>query len=240
MMKDIEPVSSDCLFPIVAVGIGPGDPELITVKGFKALQQADVIFYPASKKSKDNEQSFSRKIIENYGVGADLHPLLFPMNGKNRAAFYKAAYNIILHARKLGKRVVVVSEGDVLFYSTFGYLLELANADGVPCELIPGIPAFIHGASEMKQPLVDGRQSFAILARPDSFEQIRQGLEINDVLVVMKMSVLNDWGDFLNNCCRPFFYAEKLGTAEQFVSSSAQEIGLRDIPYFSIIIFKKK
>ena len=227
------------LSPIVAVGIGPGDPELITVKGLKALQQADVIFYPASKKSGDAEQSFSKKIIDCYGLKGDLKPLLFPMTGKNRSAFYREAYETILQARNAGKRVVVVSEGDVLFYSTFGYLLELANAGGVPCELIPGIPAFIHGGAEMKQPLVDGRETLGILPRPESFDQVRQRLDTTDVLVVMKMSVLKDWGSFLATCTRPFFYSEKLGTAEQFVSSSADEIGGRIIPYFSIIIFKK-
>lgn len=237
-MNDLNNKSTK-LYPITGVGIGPGDPELITVKGLKALQKADVIFYPASALGEKAEKSFSRKIIQAYNLTGKLKPLLFPMTGLNRQEFYQEAFKSVLEAFYAGFKVVVVSEGDLLFYSTFGYLLELANEHHIPCELIPGIPAFILGGATSHAPLVDGEQSFGILARPESFDQLEEKLQNTDVLVVMKPSVLKNWGTFLKHCNRPFFYAEKLGTEEQFVSSNHEDISQRTVPYFSIIIFRK-
>ena len=227
------------LHPIKAVGIGPGDPELITLKGLKALEQADVIFYPVTKLEKGNEQSFSRKIIEAYQLSAPLQALLFPMTGENRQGFYKEAFVTIKTAREEGKKVVVVSEGDILFYSTFGYLLEMANQEGVACEMIPGIPAFISGASELKQPLVSGDQTLSIIAAPKTFAQIDEQLNTTDVVVIMKPSVLKGWVQFLSTCQRSFSYIEKVGTNEQFVCNDTKQLIGRTIPYFSIIILGK-
>ena len=226
--------------PIVAVGIGPGDPELISLKGLKALRQADVVFYPASVLNEKREHSFSRKIIDAYGLENELRPLRFPMSGRNREQFYREAFKILADERQQGKKVSIVSEGDILFYSTFGYLLEMANEEGVPCELIPGIPAFILGGTVLNEALVSGQQSFGVLPGPQSYVDIYDKLLSTDVLVIMKASMLDNWPEFLRRCDRPFFYAEKLGTSEQFSTRSIEELENREIPYFSIFIFKPK
>lgn len=226
-------------FPIVAVGIGPGDMELITVKGLKALQKAEVVFYPISKKTENGEVSFSKAIIDQYQLTAELRPLHIPMTGKGQDAIYRMAFTEIKSAYLEGKRVAVVSEGDLLFYSTFGYILPLIQAENIPTELIPGIPAFILGGAATEASLVDGKQAITVLPRPESFEHLEEHLASVEVLVVMKMSLLKGWADYLTTCNRPFFYCEKLGTPDQFITSSAEELKHRDIPYFSIIIFKK-
>ena len=226
-------------YPLTAVGIGPGDPDLISLKGYKALQNAGVVFYPVSAMGEKGEKSFSRKILDAYELAAELRPLHFPMNGRNRMEFYRKAYAQIRDEWVKGTRVAVVSEGDLLFYSTFGYLLELANADGVPCELVPGIPAFILGGAVAARSLVDGRQRFGILPGPKTFEQIGQQLQTNEVLVIMKPSIIKKgWDEFLKKCGRPFFYAEKLGTADQYTTTSAEAMCERKVPYFSVIIFR--
>ncbi len=232
--------SNNTRHPVSAVGIGPGDPDLISVKGLKALQQAEVIFYPASPAADDTTNSFSFKILQHYKLQGELTPMIIPMKESNRTENYRKVYEQIRNAFQQGKRVAVVSEGDLLFYSTFGYLLEHIKADRIPVCLIPGIPAFILGASAMQESLVDGNDSFRILARPKSFEQIESLLEQTNTLVVMKMSILKDWYRFLTHCEKPFFYAEMLGTDRQFATSSAQDLEHRVIPYFSIIILKNK
>lgn len=224
--------------PIIAVGIGPGNPDLITVKGLKALQQAQIIFYPATKISSTEEQSFSKKILQAYSLTATLQPLLLPMTGLNRSSNYAGAFKTIKTARESGKRVVVVSEGDSLFYSTTGYIVEYAEKAAIPYEVIPGIPAFIAGASEMKKPLVSGTQSFMIIAAPESFGQLQHHIDKTDVLVVMKPSTLKGWDSFLPICGKKFFYAEKIGTADQFLCNSISDLKGRKIPYFAIFIFR--
>ena len=222
---------------LTGVGLGPGDPELITVKGLKALLAADVVFYPATDISEGGQVSFSARILDGLNLNVPCKPLLIPMSGKNREQNYGKAFEIIEQNYNSGKNVVVVSEGDLLFYSTFGYLLKIANEKKIKCELIPGIPAFIAAGAEGQQAIVEGNQQFSVIARPKSFDEIEAALENNSTLVVMKMSVLDNWYVFLKNCKRPFFYIERVGTTQQFSTSDYKDLEFRKIPYFSLILF---
>jgi precorrin-2/cobalt-factor-2 C20-methyltransferase len=225
-------------YPLTGVGLGPGDPELITVKGLKALKQADVIFYPATSRDEGQIISYSKKILDYFSLEATCKPMLFPMKSKHRGDYYEIAYKAIRQDMQRGYRVAAVSEGDLLFYSTFGYLMKMAQADKLTCELIPGIPAFIHSAAIGQKPLLEDQEGLTVIARPHSFDQIQQSLSTGHTLVVMKMSLLRDnWPDFLAKCRNSFFYIEKAGTAEQFSTTLADDLINRPIPYFSLIIF---
>ncbi len=222
---------------LIGVGLGPGDPELITLKGLKALKNADVIFYPATDMSATNQISFSARILDALDLDTPCVPLHIPMSGKNRAENYKKAFDIIYKEYQAGKSVAVVSEGDLLFYSTFGYLLELAKEHQLEVELIPGIPAFIAAGSQAERAIVEGNKQFKVIARPGNFDEITIGLQNNATLVVMKISVLEDWYAFLKQCKRPFFYIERVGTEHQFSTTDIKDLAFRKIPYFSLIIF---
>ena len=225
-------------YPITGIGLGPGDPELITVKGLKALQVADVIFYPATSRQAGLIVSYSKKMLDYFSLNATCKPMLFPMKSTNRTDNYELAYQAIRQDVLQGHRVAIVSEGDLLFYSTFGYLLKLALADSLPCTLIPGIPAFIHAAAIGQRPLLEDQEGLTVMARPESFTEIQKALDTGHTLVVMKMSLLrDDWPAFLANCGHPFFYIEKAGTPEQFTATMADALINRPIPYFSLIIF---
>ncbi|GAF02089.1 precorrin-2 C(20)-methyltransferase [Saccharicrinis fermentans] len=222
---------------LTGVGLGPGEPELITVKGLRALQAADIIFYPATKVGGGNNVSFSARILDALELKVTCAPLYIPMSGKNRADNYQVAFDAIKKEYDAGRHVAVVSEGDLLFYSTFGYLLDLAKKEQMNYELIPGIPAFIAAGSQGVQAIVEGNQAFKVIARPDSFEQIEEALKENVTLVVMKMSVLKDWYLFLKNSSHAFFYIEKVGTDQQFSTTEDKDLECRTIPYFSLIVF---
>ena len=220
---------------LTGVSLGPGDPELITVKGLGRLQNADIILFPATDRS--HQKSFSRKVLEHLKIETERRPLLIPMTGKNRSVHYEEAWQQVKEQMSQGKNVVVASEGDALFYSTFGYLLKRARAEAVQVEVIPGIPAFIAAGAQGDWPIVDGQTGVEVMARPESFEQLNQALTEPKTLVVMKMSVLKGWTPFLKQCRRSFLYVESLGTTDQFVATTAREIENREIPYFSLIIF---
>ncbi|WP_421920769.1 precorrin-2 C(20)-methyltransferase [Marinifilum sp.] len=221
---------------LIGVGLGPGDPELITLKGLNALKSADLIFYPASDIYKSNTKSFSLEILDQLEIETECVPLLIPMTGKNRDAHYRNAFNKIQNELAKGKNVAVVSEGDALFYSTFGYLIKLAQDTNVECQVIPGVPAFIATGAEGEKPVTEGNQTLKVIARPNNFEEIEEALKENQTLVVMKMSVLDNWHDFLKKQNRSFFYIERVGTAQQYSTSNVQNLKLRTIPYFSLII----
>lgn len=221
---------------LTAIGIGPGDPELITVKGLKALQKADVVYYPASKLTETEENSFSRKIIDAYDLKCPCKPILFPMTGKGRDEFYREAYETLKN-ESVDKDVVIVNEGDLLFYSTYGYIQKLANQDKLECNLIPGIPAFVAASSVMKESLVDGNTSLQVMAKPNSIEEVKAALEKDISLVVMKAKFVKGWYPFLKELKRPFFYVEKVGTPEEYFTFDAEDLKDREIPYFATILF---
>ncbi len=226
-------------FPLTGVAIGPGDPELISLKALKHLQQADVVYFVTSKIEDNLIQSFSKQIIDAYNLKVLCKPLLFPMLGKNRDQFYQNAYQTLKADVKIGLRVCMVSEGDLGFYSTFGYILKLAKADSLPVICIPGIPAFIAGAAQATTPIVDGNYSFINLALPESFNEIETELATNKAVVVMKMKVLSGWFNFLKNIKREFVYIEKTGTTDEFTTSNYMDLENRKIPYFALILFPK-
>lgn len=224
---------------LTGIGLGPGDPEMVTLKALKALRQADVVYYPATCSESGSVKSFSLEILQQLDITTKCRPLIIPMTDKNRDEIYRKAYQIIKRSLEEGKEVAVVNEGDVFFYSTFGYLIKMAKADNVECCVISGITAFIAAGSLGISPIVEGNSGLNLIARPNSFAQISQKLHANpdDTLVVMKMKVLIGWYDFLKKCSRPFLYVEKTGTIDEFVTSNAEDLKDREIPYFSVIIF---
>lgn len=225
-------------YPLIGVALGPGDPELITVKGLKALQDADVIYYPASVVDGDNIASFSKPILDAHALETECKPLCFPMTGKNREAFYQEAYEVLNADVLAGKKVVIVNEGDLLFYSTFGYVLAIAKADGMVVEAISGIPAFVASGAAALTPIVEGNTTFTVIARPQSFEQIKEAIDNKCSVVVMKMKVLKGWYDFLKEEKCPFTYIEKVGTAQQYITSDIDDLKDRVLPYFALIMFE--
>jgi precorrin-2/cobalt-factor-2 C20-methyltransferase len=222
---------------LTGVALGPGDPELITVKGLKALQKADVVYYPATELSDKGATSFSVRILDELNIDTPCEPLLIPMMGKDRQKHYQNAFDTICRSVEAGKDVVVVSEGDLLFYSTFGYIYALAVESGLDCDLVPGVPAFIAGGAMGKSAIVEGKQSLKVIARPQNYDQIEEALQENGTVVVMKMSVLKEWEQFLAKLNRRFLCVERVGPPQQFATSDIAEVSSRRIPYFSLIIF---
>jgi precorrin-2/cobalt-factor-2 C20-methyltransferase len=221
---------------LIAVGLGPGDPGLLTLNGFNALQNANVIYYPASKLTESSVSSFSLNILESLGLSKELKAYYIPMNSPKRNTFYDEAFNAIWADYDKGNHVVIVSEGDILFYSTFGYLWKRIQSAGIPCELIPGIPAFIAAGATGSFPIVEGNHSLQVLSCPESNEDIHKKIILGSTLIVMKLTKLKDLLALLTEIEFPFLYVERVGMQNQFISNNPSEIAKRRIPYFSILI----
>lgn len=221
---------------ITAVGLGPGDAELLTIKGYKTLKNADIIFYPASSVDNENIQSFSLKILAQLDLNVPVHALEIPMNSKKRGKYYKEAYLHIKQTYEEGKNIVIVSEGDILFYSTFGYLLEYIQNDNLQYSLVPGIPAFIAAGSQGNFPLVDGSKQIRVIACPKSIEELHSERKEGETLVVMKLSKIKNWDSFFENTQSLFLYVERVGTEHQFVTGNPNDLIGRRIPYFALLI----
>ncbi|MCK4847307.1 MAG: precorrin-2 C(20)-methyltransferase [Deltaproteobacteria bacterium] len=177
------------------IGVGPGDPELITVKGLNALKRADVIFAP---KATIKGESLAREIVE--GLFADKKDeekkefieLEFPMTKdeeelKNR---YATSARLILDAMKADKVVAYLTIGDPLLYSTYIYLLDALKelAPKVVVETIPGIAAYSALAASLNYSLVEKDARIAICPVPKKMTELREVIESNDTTVIMKVA----------------------------------------------------
>jgi precorrin-4/cobalt-precorrin-4 C11-methyltransferase len=124
-------------FPVIFLGAGPGDPELITVKGQQALARADVVFYAGSL--------VSASLLGWAGPGAELIDTA-PLD-LNRIV------TGIIDAHRAGKRVVRVHSGDTALFSAMQEQLEILEKEEVPCQVIPGVTAAAAAAAALAQEL---------------------------------------------------------------------------------------
>ena len=124
-------------YPILFISLGPGDPELITLKGWKALQAADIVFCPETEGRNGERTSRAANIVRWLGVGDDhIRRFLLPMS-KRREAALQAYDGVYAEARALqdeGLHVCIVAEGDAGFYSSVHYVFERLRADGRAAE----------------------------------------------------------------------------------------------------------
>jgi|Deesub1362A_J573_1020465.scaffolds.fasta_scaffold01086_7 precorrin-4/cobalt-precorrin-4 C11-methyltransferase len=113
------------LYPVVFVGAGPGDPELITVKGQKALTDADLILYAGSL--------VSETLLELAKPGAEIVDTA-PLG-------LEAILSRIIHSHREGKRVVRLQSGDPGLFSAMQEQVDALQREGIPCRVIPGVTA---------------------------------------------------------------------------------------------------
>ncbi|OHX65868.1 precorrin-2 C(20)-methyltransferase [Flammeovirga pacifica] len=227
---------------IYGVSLGPGDPDLITVKGLKTLKKVDLIYYPGSIFSDGKKQSYSLKILE--GLNIDSKKLRgFYMKMTMDRQFVHSVYdetcqNIISEVTK-GKKIAIVCEGDLSTYSSFSYLLERFQKHQLQVTLIPGITSFHLGASESQTPLALLNETIKILPFFDSRENIEKVLEETNTIILMKIkSVMHQIIPMLKENNLSFTYCEALGTPQQFMTSSLDDLKDRKVPYFSLMIIK--
>lgn len=228
---------------IFGVSLGPGDPELITVKALRVLRESDLIFYPGSIKQDGRTDSYVRPMLDSYGLAPEnLQGFYLNMNLNRSVAeeTYRETASAIVSAWSAGKKVSIVCEGDLSFYASFSYLLEKLQQLQIPLELIPGINSFSLAAARHQIPLCLQREKLGFLPLEASMELIEEMLHAFDTLVLMKVRI--GWKHLYPRLLESkltCYYAEKLGTADEFISTSLKELKGREIPYFSLLIIKK-
>ena len=128
---------------IYGVSLSPGDPELITLKGLRVLQQADRIYYPGSLLSDGNTTSFSLSILKNYNLDESKFQGMFLSMSDNREDAlntYTTTFYHLLADYKKGLQIAIVSEGATSFYTTFAYLLTHIKQHQLILKLYPVFP----------------------------------------------------------------------------------------------------
>ena len=171
----------------IGVGVGPGDPELITLKAARLIQQADVISYIGNAAGDSQARDIALQVLAEVKAGQIELPVVMPMFEDRSAAnlAYDQAAVDIKAAIDSGKQVVFLCEGDPLFFGSFAYLLERLQ-DSVSTEVVPGISSVHAAASALQLPLTMLKESFAVVSGRHNSEFLMQTLTQYDSVVIMK------------------------------------------------------
>lgn len=221
---------------LIGIGVGPGDPELITVKAIKAIRSAPAVAFISA----NGRPSMARQIAaEHIGASAKEIKVTLPMHPSPEIAqsAYDEGASRISAELEQGKDTAVLCEGDPLFYGSFGHILGRLH-NQYPVEIVPGVSSVMAAAAAAEQPLAFGAEAFSVLPATMSEENLSTRLKAADAAVIMKLgrhiekvrTVLESLG-----LVERAIYVERASGAEQKIVPFA-ELDRVDIPYFSLIL----
>lgn len=229
---------------VIGVSLGPGEPELITLKALKVLQQSDAIYCPGTRTKEGITKSRSREILERLPIeNRFVHCFTISMSkdrtGVNRV--YDEVCEEIVQRVQAGETVSITAEGDVGFYSSGNYLFEKLQQAGVPISMIAGIPAFIAAGALAGLHIVKQEEKLIVFPGKVSSCELQQFFGEGYVMVIMKLSqCAKDVHDFVSQCPNgKYHYYENIGTPDEYYTTRREEMLTKDFPYFSLMIIQK-
>jgi precorrin-2/cobalt-factor-2 C20-methyltransferase len=229
---------------IIFVSLGPGDPELITVKGLKALSQADVIFCPSTILSNGGISSRAKDILLELGIdNGKIIPFEVPMNKDRTEAMssYKNVSLKIAEQYKKGYKIAVTAEGDAGFYSSVRYISENLHQQNIATKQIAGIPAFIACGALANLHIVKQEEELIVIPGISTYENLKENVEEGKSVVIMKPSQCeSSIKKLLSEGGILFHYFENVGVPKkEFYTKDVEKIRNRIFPYFSLLIIHK-
>jgi len=175
----------------IGIGVGPGDPELITVKAVKALKMVDVVSVPkAHADTSSMALGMVKHILEEREKPPEVLELVFPMTKDELEVKRLWAKNAGIVAEKVesGKVIAFITLGDPMFYSTFIYLFQSLRQKypEVKLEIIPGVTSLTACAASAQIPLAEKEEVIAIIPSDLDSKFIEETAKHADNLVFMK------------------------------------------------------
>ena len=228
----------------VGVGVGPGDPELITVKALRTLQSAPAVAYFAAT----NRPSNARAVVSTYLRDSQIEMRLeYPVTTEALpdgvsyetllADFYDDSAKAIAEVLDAGKDVAVLCEGDPFFYGSFMYIHNRLR-ERYTVDVIPGVPSILAGAAVLGTPLVCLNEVLTVLSGVLPADELATRLREADAAVVMKLgrnlAKVREAVTVAGLLDRAF-YVERATMATQRVLRLA-DIDPSTSPYFSMVV----
>ena len=229
---------------LYGVGVGPGDPELITLKAAKLISEADVVAYHSGTAGRSIARTIADSLIRDETIeelliypvttGTTGHPLGY--YGAVEDFYDESAERLEKHL-DAGRTVVVLAEGDPLFYSSYMYLHDRL-ADRYPSELVPGVTSISAAASAIATPLARHEDILTVLPGTLPVPELARRLADTDAAAIMKLGrTFAGVREALRQAGRldDATYVERASTGEQRTLPVA-EVDPAEVPYFSMII----
>jgi len=230
---------------LYGLGVGPGDPELITLKSMQILNKVDIVFAASSTK---NNYSLAVSIAKPHIPEATLIKMLaFPMIkdiSKAKKIWEEHAHSIIKELVN-GKDVAFVTLGDCMTYSTYGYILKHISmlAPDISIVSVPGITSYQAAAARINKPLVEGEESLTIVSgieggnalrelksRQSNMVFLKAYKNINDIVSAIEEADLLDTSVGITNC----------GLAEEKIIKDVKSFTQMPPEYWTLIMTKPK
>lgn len=229
---------------LYGIGVGPGDPDLITVKAVKLLGEVGAIFTASSSA---NDFSLALNIASPH-LPRDIkvHHLAFPMT-KDKAITGKAwreNADIIAGEVSKGKDVAFLTLGDPLTYSTFGYILQKMEEfhPEIAVESIPGITSYQAAAARINRPLVEAEESLLLTSGAFGGANVRKfGDSVENVVLLKAYKNVPDIIDALDGAdmLGDSTAVSKCGRENESITRDLRLLAEREPDYWTLVIAKK-
>ncbi|MCI0183077.1 Cobalt-precorrin-2 C(20)-methyltransferase [Acidibacillus sp. S0AB] len=230
---------------LYGVGVGPGDPELLTIKAYRYLKECQVIAYP---KKRMGGRSYALDIVELYVNPQEktMLGLIFPMTkdqSELTARWNKTVDEVTAHLLEQ-RDVAFVTEGDPMLYSTFIHMARLLKErfPDIPIVTVPGISSVNAAASRLSVPLADGDEVVAIVPATEDMAGMRERLRDHDCVVFLKVAkVLDPMIQLLEemklvDCA---MVVTKVTSSEEVVWRNVRDLRGAELNYLTLMVVKK-
>jgi precorrin-2/cobalt-factor-2 C20-methyltransferase len=236
---------------LVGIGVGPGDPDLLTVKAVKAIHNADIIMCPASKEDRPSIALSVVSPLIDKSKNQEIVKLIFPMTKDKDILEETWKKNAKIMAEKvlLGKNVVYLTLGDPYLYSTWIYMHKdiTENYPEMKISVIPGIVSMFTFASKVGISIAEGAEKVAIIPSCYDLSSVKEIAKNSETMIFLKdgryfdqvIDVLKESG-FPDDSI--FAIGQDLGTDHEIIKKlTLGEVNDNTLTtkYFSILVVKR-
>ena len=224
---------------LFGIGVGPGDPELMTLKGIRVLARVPVIAYPAPEGGASFARAIAAPHIPSGRIEIALAIPMVPGLSPHHESYARHAEALSRHLAA-GKDVAVLCEGDPFLYGSFVQLFERL-APSFPVEVVPGISSLLAGSAQAKFPLATRAESLAVIPATLSGDEIARRARAADSVVVLKAG--RHLGKIHAALGAAGFGADAIRVTratlpDQQISALADAVG--DAPYFTMVLARRE
>lgn len=218
------------------VGVGPGDPELLTRKAERVLREADVIYHPG----RDHQSGFAIRIIRSVlSSGIEVRAAAVEM--AEASDRYETLAAELAAESRAGRRVAFITEGDPLVYSTACRLLVILKTKWpyVPVEIVPGVSSLTAAAAAAAQSLVQSDETLAVIPACHHADDLERLIEMHDRVALVKVgSVFSEIVSLLKRrgWLDRAIFLERVGTCEERIVRDLESVDPDTVSYFSIVL----
>ncbi|MBN7771903.1 precorrin-2 C(20)-methyltransferase [Clostridium aminobutyricum] len=226
---------------LYGLGVGPGDPELMTLKAVRLIQECDIIAVPKSGQSINVAYTIAKKAVPDFEQ-KHIVELDLPMTRDQQKLeqSHEAAAKQVTDWLDEGKNVAFLTLGDPTIYSTYAYIHKLVKGKGYPTEIVPGIPSFCAVSARLNDSLTEAEEELHVI--PASYTGVEEALNLRGTKVLMKSGKsISEIKQLLKKKPDQFTVkmVERCGMEGERVFDSIDQID-ENASYFSVIIVREK